>query len=434
MGTFLIGCVNGWIAPALPRLLAGEEGFNVTTNEASWLALYPEFGHFVAPIPMGIIADCVGRKMIFIYGSILNVLGWSIMSCASKLTYFYIGRTILGLNYGLQAAIMNIYIAEITDKKWRGTFGSLTFFFLNAGILFEFVIGGYFSVHTTILITAVICGIHFFLTLLIVESPYYLLTQAKKIAAKNNLKWLRAADDVDVEFCQITKRMIAKTDLITLMKNLKYGCKGFLLCFVLTFLTEFSGRTVVLTYATRNFQSQNLMSADHLTMLLGIFNVLLPMVPVVLSDKVGRRILMLVSSTIAGIMHMGTGFWYFFNSALQTEIPHFGWLLLFTITAYLCSCSVMATNVMTLRGELIAENSRGMASGFGSMGSGLAALVSIKLFQVISDSYGEDIAFWMFSGFCFINTTVVWIFLPETKNKTFEEIQKNLQPTTVEKN
>lgn len=323
--------------------------------------------------------------------------------------------------------MMIIYTAEISDKRWRGTFSSMTVVFFSLGILFQFVIGSYFSFNMTAILTAIVAGIHLLLTIFIVESPYYLLTQAEETAAKANLSWLRASEHVNDEFDQILKRVVAKPDLTTLIRNLKSNCKGLLLCFMLSFLVELTGRTVVLIYATRNFQSQSVMSANYLTILLGVLNVLLPMVPVMLSDRVGHRILILIGGASAGIMHLSTGSLYFLHSIVQIEIPYFSWLLLSTMTAYLCCCSVIVTNTLTLRGELIAENGRGLASGIASMGFAMAALIGIKLFQVFSDHIGEHGAFWLFSGFCFTFVATAWVFLPETKNKTFEEIQNSLE-------
>lgn len=84
--------MHGWPAPALVKLKSGSEFINITTDEGSWLALYPEFGHFIAPVPFGIMSDMVGRKPILIFSSFIALVGWGITLFASKCYYLNILR------------------------------------------------------------------------------------------------------------------------------------------------------------------------------------------------------------------------------------------------------------------------------------------------------------------------------------------------------
>jgi hypothetical protein len=45
-------------------------------------------------------------------------------------------------------------------------------------------------------------------------------------------------------------------------------------------------------------------------------------------------------------------------------------------------------------------------------------------FPVIADTLKESFAFWMYAGMCAINFIVIAAYLPETKGRSLEEIER----------
>ncbi len=325
---------------------------------------------------------------------------------------------------------MNIYVAEISSKEIRGTFGSLLYVCTNIGVLFQFIIGAFFSLKMTSLTTFGLCGLHFLLCWFLVESPYFLVAAKKEQKAIKNLSWLRAAPDEKIvdEINGIVERVKAKKGVVKSFKILtsKPDCTGFVLCMTMSFLNDLTGRVPVLSYATKNFNTLTLSNAETLTILLGFCNVLFPFIPVCLSDQIGRRVMLISSTLLGALMHLLTASLYFLTLNMKVDVPCSEWLLFLTVAGYVCCSSIHTTNVLTLRGDLLSENSRGFASGFSSMAFGLAATVDIKLFEYVSSSFHEYSAFWMLSVLSLVFGTFIYIFIPETKKKTFEEIQNSL--------
>ncbi|KAK5637747.1 hypothetical protein RI129_000070, partial [Pyrocoelia pectoralis] len=62
----------------------------------------------------------------------------------------------------------------------------------------------------------------------------------------------------------------------------------------------------------------------------------------------------------------------------------------------------------------------------------MATAVS-KLFQFTNDEYGLYVPFFVFSAFCALSLIYVVIFVPETKNKTLEQIQIELKAVDANK-
>ena len=57
-----------------------------------------------------------------------------------------------------------------------------------------------------------------------------------------------------------------------------------------------------------------------------------------------------------------------------------------------------------------------------------AWLVS-QFFLTLVDSLGESVTFWLFASLCVVSLVFVWRKVPETKDRTLEEIEQMWQPT-----
>lgn len=75
--------MNGWPAPAIEKLKSGQDIFNITDAEGTDLTLYAEIGHFVAPIPGGLLADYYGRKPMFTIATTVSLIGWTLLTFGS---------------------------------------------------------------------------------------------------------------------------------------------------------------------------------------------------------------------------------------------------------------------------------------------------------------------------------------------------------------
>lgn len=307
----------------------------------------------------------------------------------------------------------------------------MVFIFNNVGILVQFVIGSYFSTKISSLLGFVFAVIFFLQTWFLVESPYYLLSRKKKVQAKKNFMWLQGilSKGTTEDFKEIVEFVQTRKGFIESFRNLisKSNYKGFVLCILISFLTDLSGRCPILTYAKENFVNDNFISANNFMILLGVFIVVTGIIPTILSDKIGRKIAIVTTTAIGCVMQLSTGTLYFLHDEMKIKIFSYGLLLFITVTGYMACWSIFIANVLTLRGELISNSSRGLASGFTSMAFAFACMISIKMFQVFRDNFGICYGFWTLGIVTFVFALFSWKFLSETKNLTLREIQKNLK-------
>ena len=156
MGCLLNGSVIGYTGPAIPSLLStnstsvwGNET-PVTFQEASWLTGLLSIGCFVGCVMAGPVMEKIGRKksLMFVAGG-FYILGFLLISLASRVELLYAGRFMNGAGLGVVLATVSVYIVEIATTDMRGFLGCFLQFLGSLGVLLTFVIGQSISVNNS---------------------------------------------------------------------------------------------------------------------------------------------------------------------------------------------------------------------------------------------------------------------------------------------
>lgn len=110
------------------------------------------------------------------------------------------------------------------------------------------------------------------------------------------------------------------------------------------------------------------------------------------------------------------------------EVQTINWIPLVSFT---CLLFVVALGIQSLTftiiSEIIPENIKDTCSFLCSMLLWALVFVNVKFLPFLNEAIGlHGIAF-MYASICLISMTIIIIFLPETKGKNREEIQKMLE-------
>lgn len=79
-----------------------------------------------------------------------------------------------------------------------------------------------------------------------------------------------------------------------------------------------------------------------------------------------------------------------------------------------------------LVGEIFSTEAKAISSSLSGSTSWLAAFIVTKFFSNIRDAIGIGETFFLFAVFAIICTIFVWLTVPETKGRSFREIQRLL--------
>lgn len=141
-------------------------------------------------------------------------------------------------------------------------------------------------------------------------------------------------------------------------------------------------------------------------------------------DKAGRRVLLLSAALVNFICLIVLGGFFLAKSNGCV------WVENLTIIPIIALCLFLFTNAgglacvtFVIIGEIFAQNVKDTASGIAMTISYIFTIISTLLFPLLAENFGFEVAFFVFSVFIVAIFIFILFKVPETKGKTFQEIQ-----------
>ncbi|KAL0267507.1 UNVERIFIED_CONTAM: hypothetical protein PYX00_009759 [Menopon gallinae] len=432
MVLLMAGTVLGWSSPVLPKLMTANSTLPVNDDESTWIGSLVAVGAIFGPFPAGIIADAIGRKRGLLAVAIPFLVSWCVLAAASSVGWLYLGRIIAGVANGWGMTLLPMYIGEIATPNARGALGMVGQIMITLGFLYVYIIGPY----VPYVWTNVLCGIlpvAFFVFLLFMpESPFYELSKNNHKSAAKSLRKLRgkSADGIKDELNALQAAVdesVRQTGTWIDLFSKTANKRAVLLMGGLMAIQQFSGVNVVLFYSESIFQKAgSSLSPSISTIVVGLVMFIASFPTPYLIEKLGRRMVLILSSVGMMISQGIIGSVFFFESR-HYDTSKIGWLPLLSILGYITSYSIGIGPVpWAMIGELFAPNVRSKGAAFSAAFSWFLAFVMTKSFGFIMTYLGSYSAFWIFSVCCGLGGVFVYFLLPETKGKTLDEIQEIL--------
>lgn len=154
-----------------------------------------------------------------------------------------------------------------------------------------------------------------------------------------------------------------------------------------------------------------------------------------LVDKAGRRVLLLISDSVMAICLACLGYFFWLEEHHVVMSSIFCLVPLVSLGMYISTFSLGFGPIPgVMMGELFNPDVKGLALGVVCVIASLLEFVVVKMYQNLVDWFQHAITFWIFAGFCILGTVFVWFLVPETKNKTLQEIQNELNGKKKPKN
>jgi MFS family permease len=145
---------------------------------------------------------------------------------------------------------------------------------------------------------------------------------------------------------------------------------------------------------------------------------LFTVVAILLADRVGRRPLLLVATGGMGLSLVLLG------AAFRFPVLPASALLVIILFYIAFFASAMGPLVWVVMSEIFPIKVRGGAMGLATVVLWLADFAVTLTFPVISDRFHPSTAFWLYAAMCALALSFMLIYLPETKGRTLEEIER----------
>jgi len=258
------------------------------------------------------VANWCGRKTGLVLNNTVAVIGVTLMSSShlsQSVECLIIGRFFIGLNCGLNTALVPMYLTEISTVNIRGALGTVSQLGVTVGLLFSQVLG-LKSILGTKDYWPFLFGFAFVpavLQLIMLpfcpESPRYLLLNCGRISdARVALRRLRCCPDVesDIEEMQAEElahqeelRQYGQLTSVRELFNHPWLRTPLIIGAMMQLSQQFSGINAIFYYSTDIFTSAGV-SEDHAvfaTMGVGLIMVIMTLISIPLMDSLGRRTL-----------------------------------------------------------------------------------------------------------------------------------------------
>ncbi|XP_074028814.1 facilitated trehalose transporter Tret1 [Leptinotarsa decemlineata] len=429
--TFVGTTGYAWTSPYIPKLsIASEENplsKPITVIENSWITSLFSVGCICGPIIAGVFVDKLGKKKTLILLHTPIMISNVMLIFANSLEEFYISRFLLGVGSGCVYSVIPTYVAEICDKDIRGAMSMISSVVLIISISSVVIMGPYLSI-STFSIICLIPSILFLLTFgpFIPESPYDLVLRGKLVEAKMSLSKFRQTTDVQKEFFEIVSSIEETRQNVSFkdMMQSKVIVKSLLITLGLLFFQQFSGSSAIVAYQQTIFDStDSAISGGVSVIIVSVVQLIPALIASYLIDKLGRKKLLLISQMgmITSLGCIGT---YFHLQVKNYDLNSISWLPLISLLAYMVFYRFGLSPIpYTIVGEIFPVHIKAKLSASVIVIMFMFCLWVTFAFPFMFDRFGTAWTFWIFAIIGVASCIFIKVIVPETKGKTFSEIQ-----------
>lgn len=425
------GMHSGWPSPSIHQLLSENSTIPITNEEGSWLAVMPLIGAIVGSLFAATTIDIMGRKKTILLTAFPFFTAWIMVAYARSVLVLSIARIIAGAADGVTFTAVPMYLGEIAGPNIRGLLGSSCSVTFILGILLINCVGLYLSISVTALISSVLPVFLLFTFIWMPESPYYLLMRGRFEDARRSLQIFRGTRDVDVELNRIHDAVIEQSKnsgkFVDLFK-VKSNRKALFITLGLRTVQQFSGVMAITFYAKIIFSESSHLSSNISTLLYFVIQLSLCFMSSAIVDKSGRRPLLIISIVGSAVTLFLEGAYFFMQNCTNVDVTNYGYLQIIALVGFVIMFSLgMQTIPILILCEVFPTNVKAFALCLADIYFCIIASLVSKFFQIMKDNFGMHVPFFAFTVCCVLGLGFICFFVPETKGKTLEDIQKDLK-------
>ncbi|KAM4710110.1 solute carrier family 2, facilitated glucose transporter member 9 isoform 2-T2 [Discoglossus pictus] len=385
-------------------------------------------------IPM---LNVLGRKGTLLLNNLFAIVA-ALLMCFARLAgvpeMMILGRFIMGIDGGIALSTLPMYLNEISPKHIRGSLGQITAILICVGVFTGQVLGlpeifGKESLWPCLFGVIIIPALIQLAVLpFLPESPRYLLLEKQdtKKAEKAFRTFLGRSDvSQEVEDVLAETRKQRNTHLVSVPELFKIRSVRWQIITVIVTMASYQlcGINAIWFYTNSIFREAGIEPTNipYITLSTGGIEILAAVISSMTIEKLGRRPLL-----IGGFSLMT--FFFAILTVLLTFQHHASWIPYLSIV---CILSVIASFCIgpggipfVLVGEFFQQSHRSAAFMIAGTVNWISNFAVGLLFPLIQEGL-NNYCFLVFAAICLAAAIYLYFILPETKNKTFIEIDQS---------
>lgn len=440
------GLLFGWdwvvIGGAKPFF---QRYFDLTSEaQIGWANSCALIGCLVGSLAAGALSDRFGRKRLLILAALLFAVTSVGNGLAHNFTVFIAWRMLGGVAIGLASGLSPMYIAEVAPAQMRGKLVSINQLTIVIGVLAaqlinwylvrnlpagatdEFIKNSWFGQEGwrwMFGLTAVPSLLFLLGMFLVPESPRWLAKNGRTAAAHAVLQKIGGESYAKAAVAEITSTL-AKEEI----QHVRFADllepkmrKVLMLGVVLAVFQQWCGINSIFNYAEEIFRAAGYDISTVLKNIAwtGSVNMMFTFVALGTVDRAGRRPLMLLGAAGLAVIYTAMGFCY--ANHVQ-GLP----VLLLVLAAIGCYAMSLAPVTWVIIAEIFPNRIRGAAMSVAVTALWIACFILTYTFPILNARLGAAGTFWLYAAICVAGFIYIFVKLPETKNKSLEQLEKEL--------
>jgi sugar porter (SP) family MFS transporter len=405
------------------------------------------FGCLIGAAFAGYFTDKYGRKIPLLFSAFLFIFTSIGTGAFNSFTLFMIFRIMGGIAIGIASNVSPVYIAEIAPPHMRGKLVAVNQLTIALGVLgaqltnmliaepvpagasdllIQTSWNGQVGWRWMFWACSVPATLFFILMWLVPESPRWLVKAGKKEKSFKIFERIGGREYADTEIMEVYQSLEKNYDSDNKMTFAHLFSKQLLpiisLGIILAVFQQWCGINVIFNYAEEVFAAAGygITSTLFNIVLTGSVSLIFTVISMFLVDRWGRKGLMLTGAGGLALVYIVMAIGYY----LQIK----GFFMLFwVVTAISIYCLTLAPVTWVLLSEIFPNRIRGHSMSVATFALWLACMVLTLTFPFLNKSFGASGTFALYSIICFLGFFYIWKKLPETKNKSLEQIERDMR-------
>lgn len=371
-------------------------------------------------------------------------------------TSLCIGRFLAGLSAGGSMTLAPLYVSEISQDHIRGSLGSFFILATNFGMLLVYTAGDFFNYYTTPKIMLLLPLTFFVLFAFFPETPSYLLRHNKIKEAESSLKFLRCckqSDEMPEDVRYELQQMIRKADesmlnnrgsLISELGKI-YNCKilfaldfefvltgspaakkGIFIGLVLMTTNQLSGLFAFLNYTADIFiDAGSTFNPNTSAIIVGALLFLGSLISLSIIDRFSRKFLYTVTTVgnLIGLMAMGMHSYI----KVSGDDPVYKLVPVLSLSLVIFSAAIGRLPLTyIMMSEMMPHNIRSFGISICITFNWILCFILLRYFSTAVELFQFHTCMFIFGVSTLVGMIFVMFYVPESKNRSYEEIETAL--------
>jgi SP family xylose:H+ symportor-like MFS transporter len=414
---------------------------------SGWTISSALFGCIIGAIVAGWVSNALGRKggmvvagalfLISAAGSAYPEFGLGPIGGMgpTALTPFILYRIVCGIGVGIASMLSPLYIAEIAPSKIRGRLVSFNQLSIVLGMLLVYFVNYWIAkqgneawINSTgwrlMLLSEAVPAVLFLILLTFVpDTPRWYVMKGHMDKARSLLASLVGEAEARTTLVEI-QSSLAVAEQPAGVSLWAFGPLVIVAGILLSAFQQFVGINAVLYYAPLMFKNLGASTDSALlqTVIVGAANVIFTVVAILTVDRLGRKPLLIIGGLVMGVAMITLGFQFKANAEgtgpLLAAILYIAGFALSWGPVCWVLLAEMFPNSIKNRALAIAVAAQWIANLFVSW--------SFKILignSTLNALFNHGFPYWMYGVMSFLAAAFVYLYVPETKQRTLEEIQ-----------